>query len=124
MIKGFWALVVLMLCSCGSSYTASKIAGVYTNASNCRHLQISYDYVLELNDDGTCKFSMYNDIYRIIGVGRWHSQGKSVIIEYSNPPQDIYTALMAGSYMRGGDTIKIRNPYKLRKGNVILRKNR
>ena len=98
--------------------------GVYTGSNVINRKTIGYNYRLELKEDGTCKFNKYSDIYNIIGLGKWAVQGKSIIIEYDNPPTDIPSLLMGGSYMQGIDTLKICSAKKLKnkKEKVILKK--
>ena len=124
MKKILYLFVILLSCSCCSShYVASNIVGVYIGFDGDRKSGTGYNYLLELKEDGTCEFIKYQDLYRTIGIGRWTTQGKCIVIEYDNRPStNISDALMAGSYLRGIDTIQLFRSNKLRKENVILRK--
>ena len=126
MKKILYLLAILLSCSCCSShYMASNMVGTYTGFDGDRKLGIGYNYHLELKEDGTYEFMKHWDLYRIIGIGRWTNQGKIIMIEYDNrPATDISELLMAGSYLRGVDTLEICSSNKLKKEKISLRRRK
>ena len=99
--------------------------GTYTGSDGYRKSGMGYNYLLELKEDGTCKFIMYQDLHSNIGLGRWTNQGKIIMIEYDNrPATDISELLMAGSYLRGVDTLEICSSNKLKKEKISLRRRK
>ena len=126
MKKILYLLAILLSCSCCSShFVASNIVGTYTGSDGYRKSGMGYNYHLELKEDGTCKFIMYQDLHSNIGLGRWTNQGKIIMIEYDNRPStDIAELLMAGSYLRGVDTLEICSSNKLKKEKISLRRRK
>lgn len=123
MKKIYYLLALLLTCSCYPHHIDdSNFAGVYTGSSSKSRSVIGYNYHLELKENGSCEFIKYFDINTILGKGKWTKQGKNIIIKYDSTPTDISSVLMAGSYMKGVDTIKICNSNILRFNNDKLRK--
>lgn len=109
MRKILYLPALLLLCSCCSHrYAQSDFVGVYSGSN------YGSGYNLALVDDSAFMFFMYFDIYRIRGFGKWAIRGKYVVLEYENPPLNFYTAIMAGSYWDGTDSLRICNAKKLK----------
>lgn len=103
-------------------YVESDIAGTYTGCERERNKSMSFNFCLILKEDGTCEFNKYIDIYKIVGYGRWEIQNDCIIIKYKDLPSNINSALMAGSYMKGTDIIKIYRKNKLNYDSSILKR--
>lgn len=118
-------LILYFFCSCISLHIVeSDLVGTYTGIEGKRNKSMSYSLRLDLNKDGTCVFYKYIDIYKIIGSGRWEIQKDYIIIKYEDIPYSISSALMAGSYMDGTDTIKVYSKNKLKYNNSTLKRCR
>lgn len=125
MRKLIYILILYFFCSCiNLHFVESDLVGAYTGIEGKRNKSMSFSLHLDLNKDGTCVFYKYIDIYKIIGSGRWEIQKDYIIINYEDIPSSIYSALMAGSYMNGTDTIKVYSKNKLNYNNSTLKRYR
>ena len=109
MRKAFYLSALLLLCSCCSHrYAQNDLVGAYSGFNSGSR------YNLALVDDSVFMFFKYFDIYMIRGFGKWTIRGRYVVLEYENPPLNFYTAIKAGSYWDGTDSLRICNANKLK----------